>query len=141
MQNKSVNKIERSNLFSTLFAEAEKRDEYHVAGMKIEIAEQIYRMMDKKHVSQADLARRLGKNRAYISKALKGTTNFTIETLVKIGRQLDAKWEISLIEAQQPENKVFSDGGWNMRSAPLRIHLMEVSKDEYVEPMLANRKG
>ena len=81
MSNKSVKEIENSNFFATMFAEAESRDAFHVAGVKIEIAEQIYRMMEKRNITQSDLARKLGKNRAYISKILKGTTNFTIETL------------------------------------------------------------
>jgi len=87
MPNKIVKEIETSNFFATMFAEAEDRDEFHVAGVKIEIAEQIYRMMEKRNITQSDLARKLGKNRAYISKILKGTTNFTVETLVLIDKQ------------------------------------------------------
>lgn len=88
--------------FTRMFAEAETHDEFHIARVKIEIAEQIYRMMEERKVTQAELARRLGKNRAYISRILKGTTNFTIETLVKIGRQLVAEWEFHLSDAEKP---------------------------------------
>ena len=105
MPNKIVKEIETSNFFATMFAEAEDRDEFHVAGVKIEIAEQIYRMMEKRNITQSDLARKLGKNRAYISKILKGTTNFTVETLVLIGRKLEAEWDFQLTNTEKPEVK------------------------------------
>ena len=100
-----VKESESSNIFTAMFAEAETRDEFHIAGVKIEIAEQIYRMMGERKVTQTELARRLGKNRAYISKILKGTTNFTIETLVKIGRQLGAEWEFHLSDSRNKESQ------------------------------------
>lgn len=96
--NNSVNEIERSNLFATLFTEMEENDDYHVEGAKIEIAEQIYLLMQKKKISQSDLARKLKMNRAYVSKILKGNTNFTVETLVRIGRRLEAEWDFKLAE-------------------------------------------
>ncbi|OQA47784.1 MAG: helix-turn-helix protein [Bacteroidetes bacterium ADurb.Bin302] len=97
MPSTNANKIERSELFNTLFSEAEERNEFHAAGVKIEIAEQIFRMMEKRNMTQADLARKLGKNRAYVSKILKGNTNFTIETLVLIARSLEAEWDFQLV--------------------------------------------
>ncbi|RCK75787.1 MAG: hypothetical protein OZSIB_3730 [Candidatus Ozemobacter sibiricus] len=116
MPSKKGTPLAKSRLFATLFAEAEKRDEYHVAGIKIEIAEQIYTMMEKRGVNQSELARRLGKNRAYISKILKGTTNFTVDTLVRIARKLDAEWDIRLRESDRPQNKVFFLGDrWSER--------------------------
>lgn len=107
MPNKNVKEIENSSFFATMFAEAETRDEFHVAGVKIEIAEQISRMMEKRNITQSDLARKLGKNRAYISKILKGTTNFTIETLVLIGRKLEAEWDFQLTDVEKPERRVY----------------------------------
>ena len=107
MPNKNVKEIENSSFFATMFSEAETRDEFHVAGVKIEIAEQISRMMEKRNITQSDLARKLGKNRAYISKILKGTTNFTIETLVLIGRKLEAEWDFQLTDVEKPERRVY----------------------------------
>lgn len=107
MPNRNVKEIENSSFFATLFAEAATRDEFHVAGVKIEIAEQIARMMEKRNVTQSDLARKLGKNRAYISKILKGTTNFTVETLVLIGRKLEAEWDFQLTDVERPERRVY----------------------------------
>lgn len=102
MPNRNMNEIKKSSLLINLFSEMENGDESHIAGNKLEIAEQIYGMMKKRRVTQSELARRLGKNRAYISKVLKGTTNFTVETLVKIARKLDAAWDIQLTEVEVP---------------------------------------
>jgi len=93
------------NFFNNLFDELEERVDYHVAGMKIDIAEQIYILMEKKKVSKAELARRLGKNRSYITRILKGTTNFTLETIVAIAQKLDAKWSFNLIDEKKKEGK------------------------------------
>lgn len=105
MANKSINGVKKSDLFVTLFAEAESGDGYHIAEIKIKIAEQIYKMMEKRRITQSDLARRLGKNRAYISRILRGTTNFTVETLVKIARGLDATWGFQLTKAEKRTTK------------------------------------
>lgn len=107
MPKKNIKGIEPSSFFATMFEKAETRDEFHVAGVKIEVAEQISRMMEKRNMTQSDLARKLGKNRAYISKILKGTTNFTIETLVLIGKKLDAEWDFNLTDAESSEKRVF----------------------------------
>lgn len=110
MPNKRLKDVEKSTIFATLFTEAKKRDEYYVAGAKIEVAEQIYRMMEARNVSQSDLARRLGKHRAYISKILQGTSNCTVETLVLIARKLDAEWTLELVDAQKSKRSVYYTG-------------------------------
>lgn len=53
--------------------------------------------MNQQGVSNAELARRLGKSRAYVTKLLRGTTNFTLESLVRIGRALSCEVEFELL--------------------------------------------
>jgi transcriptional regulator with XRE-family HTH domain len=77
--------------FADLFREIEQSDVYHIEGVKVEIAEQIYLAMKHQSVSNAELARRLGKSRAYVTKLLQGSTNFTLESLTKIARALDCQ--------------------------------------------------
>jgi transcriptional regulator with XRE-family HTH domain len=102
------NEVERSEFFDNLFAEAEKREEFHAAGVKIEIAEQIYRLMEAQNINQSELARRIGKSRAYVSKMLSGKTNFTMETLITIGEKLGAEWNFQLVEFQKSVKKAFA---------------------------------
>lgn len=80
--------------FADLFREMEQSDAYHIEGAKVEVAEQIYMAMKHQGVSNAELARRLGKSRAYVTKVLQGSTNFTLESLVKIARVLDCQLDL-----------------------------------------------
>lgn len=97
-----VNKRETtSNRFSNLFKRLKQSDTYHIDAAKLEISEQIYLAMEQQGVSNAELARRLGKSRAYITKVLQGNVNFTIESLVKIAHALGHKFDFQFA----PENQ------------------------------------
>jgi transcriptional regulator with XRE-family HTH domain len=49
-----------------------------------EIVDRIFEIMEKKKVSQKELAKLLGKSESEISKWMTGTHNFTLKTLSKI---------------------------------------------------------
>ena len=83
--------------FAGLLHRAESTDAYQIDRLKVEISERIYNAMKEQGVSNAELARRLGKSRAYVTKLLRGTTNFTLESLVRIGRALSCEVEIELL--------------------------------------------
>ena len=46
--------------------------------------ERICELMEQKNISRADLARKLGKSRAYITRLLNGQPNLTLKTLTQI---------------------------------------------------------
>src|SRR6185295_5768392 len=48
----------------------------------------LHRLMEEQHVSRAELARRIGTSRAYITKLLGGDANFTLMTMVKLAMAL-----------------------------------------------------
>ena len=52
--------------------------------------DRIHDILEEKGLKQKDLALRLGKSEAEISKWMRGTHNFTIDTLVSIEDALDA---------------------------------------------------
>ena len=83
--------------FSDLLQRAELSDAFQIDRLKVEISERIYNAMNQQGVSNAELARRLGKSRAYVTKLLRGTTNFTLESLVRIGRALSCEVEFELL--------------------------------------------
>lgn len=60
---------------------------------KMHVAQRIYDAMKLQGVSKAELARRLGSSRAYITRILQGDVNFTIDSLVKIGGALNCDLE------------------------------------------------
>ncbi len=86
-----------SERFADLLQRAELSDAYQIDRLKVEISERIYKAMKQQGVPNAELARRLGKSRAYVTKLLRGTTNFTLESLVRIGSALSCEVEFELL--------------------------------------------
>lgn len=86
-----------SQRFADLLQRAESTDAYQIDRLKVEISERIYKAMKEQDVSNAELARRLGKSRAYVTKLLRGTTNFTLESLVRIARALSCQVGLELL--------------------------------------------
>lgn len=58
--------------------------------LSFRIVDRIHEILKEKGLKQKDLAMRLGKSEAEISKWMRGTHNFTIDTLVAIENALDA---------------------------------------------------
>lgn len=58
--------------------------------LSFRIVDRIQEILEEKGMKQKDLAQRLGKSEAEISKWMRGTHNFTIDTLVSIEDALDA---------------------------------------------------
>ena len=52
--------------------------------LSFRIVDRIHEILEEKGLKQKDLALRLGKNESEISKWMRGTHNFTIDTLVSI---------------------------------------------------------
>jgi transcriptional regulator with XRE-family HTH domain len=75
------------------FVQKVKRSEaYDKEVARAEISDQISRLMVLQKISRAQLASRLGKSRAYVTKILQGNANFTIDSLVQIGRALGCRY-------------------------------------------------
>jgi transcriptional regulator with XRE-family HTH domain len=82
--------------YGRLFKEAETHADYWMAGPVIEFTEDLCRIMKEKRVSRAELARRIGSSRAYITKLLGGGANFTLLTMVKLAMALDGAVHIHI---------------------------------------------
>lgn len=69
-------------------------DGYWVEGAKVDFGIEIRQLFDDAGISRADLARRIGKTPAYITKIFRGDVNFTIESMVKLCRALGGRLEL-----------------------------------------------
>lgn len=58
--------------------------------LSFRIVDRIHEILEEQGLKQKDLAARLNKSEAEISKWMRGTHNFTIDTLVSIENALDA---------------------------------------------------
>ncbi len=85
--------------------------DYWVAGPVIEFTTDIGRLMDEQGVSRAELARRLGTSRAYVTKLLGGNANFTLETMTKVAMALGTVVHVHVA----PQNAVVR---WKDEPAP-----------------------
>lgn len=63
---------------------------------KLLFTEELLELMEKQDVSRSELARRLGVAPARVTSLMTGANNFTIETMVKIARALDAGIQVHL---------------------------------------------
>ncbi len=68
---------------------------YIATRLKFEVGSDVLAILRAKGKSPAWLAKRLGKSRQYVTKMLKGNTNFTLESLAALSIALGAKFEFT----------------------------------------------
>ena len=74
--------------FGALFTEAERDTAYWVERTVLEFTEDVVGRLEATGVNRAELARRIEASPAYVSKILRGNTNFTLESMVRIAQAL-----------------------------------------------------
>ena len=67
---------------------------YDYYGRQLEIAYQILQLRKKKHISQAQLAKRIGTKQSNIARMEAGQQNFSVDTLEKIAGALGSDLKI-----------------------------------------------
>lgn len=87
----------KATTFSDLYGEAERHEDYHVAGSILEFNEEIVRVMERKGMSRTDLARELGTTPAQVTKLLRGQVRLTLTGMVRLARALDTKLRVQLV--------------------------------------------
>lgn len=60
-------------------------------------------------MSRAELARRLGTSQAYVTKILRGSVNFTLETMILLARALNADLTVSISPRSAAGRRVRSE--------------------------------
>lgn len=83
--------------FRELFSAARKDIAYAVEGAIIEFTEQIVTRMVLMDVKRTELAGKIDASPQYVTKILNGTTNFTIETMVKVADALESDLRVQLL--------------------------------------------
>lgn len=82
--------------YRKFFGEAEKSVDYWSDEPVTEFIEEVCHLLEEKNVSRAELARRLGTSRAYVTKLLDGNANFTLATMVKVAMALDGALHVHI---------------------------------------------
>ena len=87
--------------FTDLLRQVEQRDDFWVESAKLSFVVELNRLLQKGDMKYADLARRIDRTPAYISKIMAGDTNFTIDTMTKLARAVGGELNISIAPSQR----------------------------------------
>lgn len=71
---------------------------YGLEGLLLAVSERICEAMERKGISRADLAEKLGVSRPWVTKLLTGNRNLTLKSLVCVANALDLCIDILLLE-------------------------------------------
>lgn len=86
--------------FKERISELKRTQSYCQEQAKLEFVGGITRLMRLKGVNNAALADRLESSAAYVTKALRGDANFTIETMVKVAHAMGGRIHIHVADAE-----------------------------------------
>src|SRR5712692_4629103 len=75
---------------------ARETHEYRAEGASIEFTDAMVTRMREAGVSRSELARMIKTTPAYISKILRGATNFSLDSMVKIANALNCELRVHL---------------------------------------------
>jgi|SRR6185312_7015749 len=81
--------------YSDMLAEAARSVDYWQDIAQTDFAREMHRRMKERGINAAELARRMGTSKAYVSQLLDGG-NFTLLTMVKVAMALDAVVRVQL---------------------------------------------
>lgn len=68
--------------------------DYELANVEMDFTDALEALMQRRGVNKSELARRIETSPAYITKILRGSTNFTLETMVKLVRVLEGELHV-----------------------------------------------
>lgn len=63
-----------------------------------ELIREIEERMEQHGISRAELARRLGTSKAYVTKVLGGNANFTLTTMVRLAQALGGRIQVHIAD-------------------------------------------
>ena len=84
---------EESEGLFTQYIDQMDQTEFEFGQLALSVAEEIAKKMKEKQISKADLAKKLGTSRAYVTKILKGDANLSLKTLAKLQNALESKFD------------------------------------------------
>lgn len=85
--------------FKNRLSMIKKTHHYRVEKTKLEFVRGLTRLLKLKGISNTELAQRMETSNAYITKALRGDSNFTIESMVKLAHASGANLHIHVADS------------------------------------------
>lgn len=116
--------------FKSIVDAAKSTDSYWGEKAKLDVAIGINNLMNRNSITNTALAEKLGVKPPYVTKVLKGDSNLTIESLVKIARAVGGKLDIHL-----------SDRNCNVRWYEVFDRVDFSERSDKVKSLFANSRG
>ncbi|MDA2911771.1 helix-turn-helix transcriptional regulator [Nitrospiraceae bacterium AH_259_D15_M11_P09] len=70
--------------------------DFRLEGFILDLTRQICGIIEAKNITRAELARKMGVSKAYITEILTGQPNLTLESMLKIADALDSQLRVSI---------------------------------------------
>lgn len=90
--------------FQEFIADDNRRLLYERESLAFDAAEMIAHLMVEKKMNKAQLARAIGKSRAYVTQLLSGSRNMTIHTLADLGLALGYRFELKARQCRSTDD-------------------------------------
>jgi len=82
--------------------------EYWVDAATFGFEDDLERLLERRGMSRAELAREYGSSTAFISKVLNGSTNYTLKTMARLGRAVGGVLQVRLVHEDDEVVRVLS---------------------------------
>lgn len=123
--------MEYGSRYESAFKGAVKSPEYWLEDVQISFLDAILKAMETKRVTRKELAERLGKSQAYVSRTLNaGALNFTVKTMVNLSLALGLKLSLELEDLSPTEAANWKSQQNAGTSAPVSWDALEPRKSE-----------
>lgn len=110
---------------------------YNQEALILQATELLSTIMDDGDISKAELARKLGRSKAYVTQCLSGRQNLTLRTLADFFTALERRLELGAVPADRQTgcavHRLYPVGGWSyekQRSGPLLIDCAASASDK-----------
>jgi antitoxin component HigA of HigAB toxin-antitoxin module len=113
------------SMFERFLATEENRKVYEQERLLVDAAECLSLVMEKRHISRAELASKLGKSKAHVTQVLRGNENLTLRTLAECFWALDCRLQLAATPIKACTNGVpdFAvTSPWAFEEMPSREH-------------------
>lgn len=84
--------------------------DYWVDAACLSFEEDLFRLMEERGISRADLARAIGASTAYVSKILNGESNYTLRTMAKLARAVEGVLQVRIVDEEGEVVRVLDYG-------------------------------
>jgi transcriptional regulator with XRE-family HTH domain len=118
--------------YDELMSDPEFRKMMAVETLVASASEEIARLMNAQKLTKADVARRLGKSRAWVTQLLNGSANMTVRTLAEVTFALGGEVKLQI----QPQTSVAEStqkGQWREISTggPAQMYRLEADRTRF----------